>query len=188
MRISLLLLSVVALATSATAAIDFTPTTGERVLEGITFKQLIFHQDGRVITYEQPLGWNYSGDAGSFKMTPPKVAQAQATIEQSPLPNPQAFDPATTQQLQQQVLASVPGGAQNVALVSEEMSPVRINQNDTYAVTVSYSYYGEDYETSVLFCNLPGLQLRFRTVARKADFDAVRRAFRGSLFSLTWQP
>ncbi len=177
-----------ALLSSARAGIDFTPTGGDRVLEGIVFHQIVFHQDGRPITYDQPRGWTFTGNASGLKLSPPNVSQAQATIEQSPLTAPQVFDDATTTQLRGQVLASVPNGAQNVALVSDEKNPLPINQHETYAVTISYSFYGEDYKLSVLFANLPDTQLRFRTVARKADFAEVQRAFRASLFTLSWQP
>jgi hypothetical protein len=172
---------------SSRAGIDFTPTGGERTLEGIVFKQILFHQDGHTIAYEQPNGWTFTGDTGTLKLTPPNVSQARATMEQSPLPAPQILDDATTAQLRQQVLASVPNGAQNVALAAEEKNPLRINQRDTYAVTVSYNFYGQVYELSVLFANLADTQLRFRTVARKMDFEKVHRAFRASLFTLSWQ-
>jgi hypothetical protein len=115
------------------------------------------------------------------------VSQAQATIEQSPLSAPQIFDDATAKQLQQQVLASVPSGAQNVTVVSEEKNPLRINQQETYAVTIAYNFYSEDYQLSVIFANLADTQLRFRTVARKADFEKTQREFRASLFSLSWE-
>jgi hypothetical protein len=186
MRIYLAILFL-AFLSSARAGVDFTPTEGERVLEGIVFKQILFHQDGHTIAYEQPRGWTFTGNAGAIKLTPPNVSQAQATMEQSPLSAPQTLDDATTAQVRQQVLASLPNGAQNVALVAEEKNPLRINQRDTYAVTVSYNFYGQDYALSVLFVNLADTQLRFRTVARKADFEQVHRAFRASLFTLSWQ-
>jgi hypothetical protein len=176
-----------ALLTSARAGIDFTPTGGERTLEGIVFKQILFHQDGHVISYEQPRGWTYSGETSAMKLSPPNLSQAQATMEQSQLTAPQMLDEATVKQLQQQVLASVPQGAQNVALISDEKNPLRISQQETYEVTLEYNFFGQDYDLSVLFVNLPDTQVRFRTVARKSDFEKVHREFRASLFSLSWQ-
>ncbi len=85
------------------------------------------------------------------------------------------------------MLASVPNEAQNAVLVGEENNSLRINQKETYAVTVSYSFYGQDYVLSVLFANLADTQLRFRTVARKGDFEQVQRTFRAGLFTLHWQ-
>ncbi len=186
MRTYLALFSV-ALVSAAQAGIDFTPIRGQRVLEGIVFPQLVFQQNGHAITYEPPRGWSVTGDGATLKLTPPDVSQAQAVMEQSPLPAPQFFDPALTQRLQQMVLGSLPGGAANVALVSEEKNPLQIGQHETYAVTVSYNFYGQDFLMSVLFANLPDTQLRFRTVARKADFEKVHRAFRASLYTLGWQ-
>ncbi|HEY1583815.1 MAG TPA: hypothetical protein VGF73_12030 [Chthoniobacterales bacterium] len=177
----------VAFLASARAGVDFTPEAGERTLEGVVFKQIVFHQDRHRISYEQPRGWSYTGDAGSVRLTPPGVSQARATIEQSPLPAPEVFDDATTTRLRQQVLALAPSGAQNVTVVSEEKNPLRINQQDTYAVTVAYSFYGQDYELCEIFADLKDTQLRFRTVARKTDFEKMNRAFRASLFTLAWQ-
>ncbi|MEO5718272.1 MAG: hypothetical protein ABIR29_06840 [Chthoniobacterales bacterium] len=182
-------LSIIFLAflSGARAGVDFTPTDGQRTLEGIVFKQTIFHQNGGPISYEKPKGWTISGDSQSLKLTPPNLSQARATMEQMPLPAPQPLDEATTAKLRAEALASVPNESLNVILVAEEKNPLRINQQDTYAVTVSYNFYGQDYGLSLLFANLPDTQLRFRVVARKADFEAVNRAFRASLFTLSWE-
>ncbi len=176
-----------ALLCPARAEVDFTPIDSERTLEGLVFKQILFRQDGREISYEQPRGWTVTGDAQALKLTPPGMSQAKARMEQAPLPEPQIPLAAATANLAAQVLASVPNESKNVTLVAEEINPLRINQKETYAVTVSYNFYGQDYGLSVLFANLDDTQLRFRVVARKADFEAVNRAFRASLFTLSWQ-
>jgi hypothetical protein len=172
----------------AAGPIDFTPTSGQRVLENVVFPQLIFHQDGHAITYEQPHNWIFTGSAAQLKLTPPDISQAQATIEQVALSTPQAFDEVTAAALRQVVLGSVPGDAQNAKVVLEEQNPVAVNQQPSYAVTANYSYFGQDYAVSVLFANLgQTTQLRAKLVARKADFDVLQRAFRGSLYSLHWE-
>ena len=168
------------------AAIDFTPTTGERVLEGVVFKQLIFHEDGRRISYEQPHGWIYSGDASRIRFTAPGFPQAQAEIQQGPTPKDPNFDEVAIKALQQEVLASVPKGAQSVVTLGDERSPITINGRPTYGVTVAYNLFGQDFGLSVLFVNLPNAQLRFRVIARKEDFPKVHTLFRGSLVSLQW--
>jgi hypothetical protein len=168
------------------AAIDLDPVPGERILDGIKFPQLSFKQDGKKIVYEQPRDWTYSGGGGSIKFTPPHLAQAQAEIDQSPLQKPQNLDEETVKALQAQVLASVPPNSQKVTLVSEEKNPLLINNNETYAVTISYIAFGQEFQRSVLFLNLPDTQVRFRVTTRKADFEKVNRAFRGSLFSWQW--
>lgn len=171
---------------STQAGIDFTPTISERELAGIKFKQLNFKHNGRVVTYEQPKGWKYSGGGNSLKLNPPDVAQADAEIDQVRLEAPQKLDEETVKALQAQVLASVPKDSQNVTLVSEEKNPFRINQHETYAITISYVAFGQEFQRWVLFLNLPDTQVRFRFTARKADFDKGQKAFRASLFSWKW--
>ena len=188
MRFSLTILTLAAtLGTAFAGPIDFTPTEGSRTLEGVVFKQLRFHQDGHAITYEPPAGWKYNGDAGGMRLAPPDISQAQVTVQQVPLPAPQVFDEATTKQLQQLVLSSAPGGALNIAILAEEQSPLRIHLEETYGVTIGYNFLGQEYAANVLFANLGETQVRFRTVARKDDFEKVWRAFRGSLFTLAWE-
>ena len=186
MRLLLIaLLAASAIFECAAGPIDFTPTTGQRELDGIVFPQVIVHQDGHSITYEPPRGWTCAGNETKLTLTP-KVSQAQASIEQAALPSPQTFDEPTVEQLRLAVLASLPPDAQDVQLVAGEGNPVRINQQDSYELTVSYSYFGQAYQMSVLFANLGDLQVRFRIVTRKEDFEELHRAFRGSLFSLHW--
>ena len=176
-----------ALLPCAGGPIDFTPTSGQRVLENVVFPQLVFHQDGHAIAYERPRNWTFTGGAAQVKLTPPDLSQAQATLEQVALPSPQAFDDTTVAALRQVVLGSVPGDAQGTKIVTEEQNPVAINQHPSYSITANYSYFGQDYAISILFANLGDTQLRARLVARRADFDGLQRAFRSSLFSLHWE-
>ena len=189
-RSSLLLRSTIAIAfvtiaRSAQSGIDFTPGIGERILEGIKFTELYFHENGRKISYEQPRGWTYSGDSSRIKFTPPGVTQAFGEMGQAPLPAPQNFDDVTIKILQQKVVGSLPPNS-DVTLVQAERNPLMINQHETFEVTVEYQLYGERYQQSVLFMNLPETQFTFRFLSRKADFDKLHRAFRGSLCSLQW--
>jgi hypothetical protein len=169
------------------ASIDFTPGHGERVLEGIKFQELYFHENGRKISYEQPRGWSYTGDSSRIRFIPPDVQQAFGEMAQVPLSAPQNFDESTIKVLQERALQAVPAESQNVVLVSAEKNPLMINQHETFEVTVAYQLYGEQYHRSVLFMNLSDTQLTFAFVARKPDFDKLHQAFRGSLCSLQWQ-
>ena len=171
----------------ARAGIDFTPTVTERLQAGIKFQQLNFKENGRPITYEQPRGWSYSGAGPRIRFVPPDAPQAQADIDQSPLPAPQTFDEPTKKALQAKTLAAVPAESSHVVFVSEAANPVILNKLPTYEVTVSYQAFGQEFAMSVLYLNLPDTQLRFRTVARKADFEKVHAAFRASIYSWQWQ-
>ena len=165
------------------AAIDFTPVPGERNQEGIIFKQLVFREKERKITYQHPDGWSYVGDSKRLRLNPPNVAQAQADIEQAALRTPQPIDEAA---LRDQAMTALPPGSLKATIVTEEQNPLQINRHDTYGVTINYVLHGQEYMANILFANLDDTQLRFRFVARKQDFEKLFRAFRGSLFLLQW--
>ena len=171
----------------ARGAIDFTPIPKERVLEGIKFAGLQFHQNGRLVTYEQPRGWNYSGGGASIKFTPPSMSQAQAEIDQTALAEPQIYDEPTIKSLKEKALTSIPPNSQKIDVVSEALNPFLINTHHTYEVIFSYEAFGQEFMTGVIYVNLPDTRLRFRTTAPKADFEKVHSAFRGSMFSLEWR-
>jgi hypothetical protein len=174
------------LAFGVRSSIDFTPGTGERVLEGIHFPEIYFHENGHKISYEQPRGWTYTGDAASIKFMPPDVRQACAEITQSALPKPQNFDEETMKSLQARAVSFLSPDAGDVVVVSAEKNPLMINQHETFEVTVAFQLYGEHYQQSVLFMSLADTQVVFRFVSRKPDFEKLRRDFRSSLCSLQW--
>jgi hypothetical protein len=168
------------------SSIDFTPGTGERLLEGIRFPELYFHENGRKISYEQPRGWTYSGDRSRIKFVPPDAHQAFGEFSQAPLTRPQNFDEETIKLLQRAAVAALPPDSQEISVVSAEKNPLMINQHETFEVIVAYQLYSDHFQQSVLFMNLPDTQLTFRLVSRKSDFEKLHRAFRGSLCSLQW--
>jgi hypothetical protein len=170
----------------AFGAIDLSPVREERVLDGIKFQQLVFRDGERQITYEPPRGWKYNGDSGQLKLTPPDIAQARGVIDQSPLTGPQAFSEESIKELQAKTLKYVPPGSREAAIVLEEKNPVFLDRHETYEITVSYRFMNEDYLMSVLYVNLQETELRFRLIARKADFEKLHRTFRGSVFSWQW--
>jgi hypothetical protein len=187
LRRSTIIFAALTITLTAKSGVDFTPGVGERTLEGIKFTELYFHENGRKISYEQPRGWTYSGDASRIKFIPPDVAQAFAEMAQIPLPGAQNFDEPTMKALQERVQQSLPSDSHDVTVVSAEKNPLMINQHETFEVTVAYQLYGEQFRRSVLFMNLSDTQLTFSFVARKSDFDKLHAAFRGSLCSLQWR-
>lgn len=166
--------------------IDFNATTGQRELEGIVFPELIFHQDGRPVSYEPPRGWTYSASPNQFVLLPPNVSQARGTFSQAQLDAPQGFDETLLPQLRQFVLVSVPPDAQEAKILSEEPNPLKVHGEATYEIIASYKLFGQQRQVGVVFANIGNLQLRFRFSALKEDFPTLYRVFRGSLFTLHW--
>lgn len=177
----------VACAISAQASIDLTPVPSERVLAGIKFPKLNFREDGRLITYEPPRNWRYTGGGQRLRLTPPELAQAHGEIDQIPLREPQEFNEETLKAIRENTLAALPQGNQHPEIVSEAVNAFAVNGHGTYELTVSYEAYGEKFMTAVVYVNMPTTQLRFRTVARAADFEKVHEAFRISIFSWQWR-
>ena len=173
---------------SVHAAIEFKPHVTEATTPmGFKAHYFTFSEKGRAITYEAPRGWTHSGGGASIKFTPPGLTQAVAEIDQVPLSAPQNFDDETKKALREKTVASVPPDSQNVTAVSEELDPVVLNNNHTYEVVISYQAFGQEFMMSAIYMNMPDTQVRFRTVARKADFEAVRALFRRSLFTWQWK-
>ena len=171
----------------ANAAIEFSDTTSERVLAGIRFTQLTFKENGRTITYEQPVGWSYFLDGSRIRFTPRNIAQASGDIDQSRLSQPRTFDDETLKQLRAKTLTLLPSGSLKAAIVAEEANPVLVNNLQTYEFIVSYEAFDREFMMSVIYLNLPDTEVRFRTIARKPDFEKIRSAFRGSIFSWQWE-
>ena len=177
-----------AVASLAHAGIQFNPRVIETTTPmGFKAQYLTFSENGRSITYEPPTGWTPGGGGAAIKFTPPNLTQAVAEIDQAPLAAPQNFDEETKKALRDKTLAAVPRDSQNLAVVSEELNPVVLNHNHSYEVIISYQAFGQDFMMAVIYMNMPDTQVRFRSVARKDDFETVHTAFRRSLFSWQWQ-
>jgi len=185
-RLVTVLLALGSFSSFSHAGIDFNGGTSERVLDGIKFPQLVFRENGHRVTYEQPRGWTVRAETGRIQFTPPGATQAQAEIDQSPLPAPLTFDDETIKALQEKALAALPPGSQNGKVETELKSPVMKKDHDTYAVTLSYKLNGQDFMTDVLYLILPDTLVRFRVSARKADFDKLYPPFRASVISWQW--
>ena len=185
-RLALLVLIAAGPATVC-SALDLTPTPVEYTNEGITFRQLVFQDGDRRISYEPPQNWSHRGSAESLHLSPPNNSRGQAVIETSSLPGPAGpFDAAAVALLKQEFLNSIPATAQSVEVTSETPDALPITGARTYEFTASYQALGETYLRSTIFVNLPNVRLICRFSAPKAEFEKLYRAFRGSL--LSWQP
>jgi hypothetical protein len=183
----LLVLGLALLASTVNAGVDLAPTPAEYTAEGITIKQLMFRDDERRVSYELPHGWNYRSEGARLVLTPgAKFERAEAVIQASRLEVPQPLDDKAVAAFKQQFLASLPPSSQMIELSSEELNPVRLDGNLSYAITASFQTLGETFVRSTVVINLPDTQLRFQITGRKADFEALNRAFRGSLSTWRW--
>ena len=169
----------------ARAELDLTPKLSEYELDGVKFKQLAFSDGSKIVTYAPPRAWDYSGGATQLTLRPPGKSQAEAKITKVALSQPASFDEETVNKLVQKAIASVPPGATNIQLVSQEKNPLKIERKETFLVTLSYSFYGSAYKRSTLFLNRGKEQIQFQLDCRQVDFQELQTAFLDSQHS--WQ-
>ena len=173
------------LVVSARADLNLSPKLGDFDGDGVRHHHLVFSDgSGGEITYQQPDGWQYSGDESKLTLYPQKKTQATGTITKAILRQPAIFDEQSRKKLTEEALGAVPGGSTNITLVSQEMNPVKIGGKETFLVIVSYVFYGEQYVRSMMFLNRGSEQIRFQLASRAADFEDLQRAFLASHF--TW--
>jgi hypothetical protein len=171
---------------SARADLQLSPRLSESWVDGAKIRFLVFSDgSGKEITYGPPAGWEYSGSSAKLALYPPGKPQAQGTISRIGLNQPAVFDAETMKKLAAEALASVPEGGTAVALVSQEKNPFFIAGKETFLVIVSYTFYGENYQRSMMFLNRGNEQVRFQFVSRTVDFKNLQAAFQSS--QLSWR-
>ncbi|HST29228.1 MAG TPA: hypothetical protein VLK27_00125 [Chthoniobacterales bacterium] len=147
--------------------------------------RLAFSDGQTEITYTPPKNWDYSGSGNHFSLRPHSVSGADAEITVNKLSGGGDFDEEATKRLCEEVLKSVPSGATNTTLVSQQLNPVFINRKGTFLVVISYDYYSQAYERSVMFLNRSNEQLRFQLTSYRNAFQELQKAFASSHYS--WQ-
>jgi hypothetical protein len=167
------------------ANLNLTPETAEYELDGVKLHQLVFHDGDQHITYTPPPGWQYRSSDHRFILQPPHGSGAEAVISLVKLAQPQTFDDATMKRLLDEVLASLPSSAKDVAVVSDVKNPLLIERKETFLVVVNYNLYGSPCATSVMFLNRQNEQVRFQLTCPRSSFPSLQRSFQTSHYS--WQ-
>jgi hypothetical protein len=177
-------LGIILLARSASAGLDLTPRLEQYELEGVKLQQLVFNDGEHRVKYAPPRKWNYSG-AGNRFVLHPASGSAEAVISVNTLSRPETFDEPTTKRLCDEVLGSIPRGSTNVTLVSQQLNPLLINRKETFLVVISYDYYSQPFQRSVMFLDRGTEQVRFQLTCYRNDFWELQKAFERSHYS--WQ-
>jgi hypothetical protein len=169
--------------TVARAGLDLTPRLSEYNLEGIKFRQLVFLEARKEVTYLPPRDWDCSGSFARLVLHPAKKAQAEATVTKEPPSQTIAFNDENTKMLVAEALRCVPSESTEISVTAQVKNPLLISGKETFLVTLSYTLYGETYARSVLFLNRDMDQLRFQFVSRADDFKDLQKEFQRSLCS-----
>lgn len=167
----------------ARAELLLVPEVTEQDLDGAKIRLLAFADDGKKVTYQPPLGWDYSGNATQLTLSPHDKVQANATVRKIPLQQPGAFGAEDIKKLVEAAPTFVPGGSERVSVVAQESNPLLINRKETFELVLDYVYYGQEFRSSILFLNRGNEQMRFQLTCRASDFPELQRTFQQSLYS-----
>ena len=171
-------------ASTAGADLDLTPLAGHYVVEGIHVPDLNFHDGLKGVCYSPPGNWQPGGGGKQMTLTPMDRVQASASIEALPA---REVPPVTEDNLKaysDMALSLVPREASKVEVAGAVVSSVHICTRALAEVTITYKFFGQDFETVIFFMPRPVEDLRFRLTCRAADFKELYKPFLRSLFSI----
>ena len=186
MRSKLFVLFLLALgaSNSASAQIDFTPTTREYTAGGFIHRELTFKADKGTVTLAPPARWNVRGEKDRLHLSPPDKDFVEVSIQSLFSSIPLTFDEANLAALEQQVLREMPPAAQSVQISSRAANTIVMGSNQSFEFVVAYQTLGHLFQKSVIFVNGP-TPLLVRFTAPKAEYGRFDSEFRQSL--LSWQ-
>jgi len=184
----LLIAATLALATVPIAkALDFKATRSFRMLEGVKIPLLLFPDGTREIRYEPPDRWEIAGEGATISFRPKGLAMAELKLILSPKAPARAGERAGQVPAPGEVLnAHLPPDATKVEPVSEAENPFMLENAGSHEAVLAFTSGGQRYRISIATCDLnPTQWLAVVTTAFERDFEEVRRAAIGSMFS--WQ-
>lgn len=177
--------AILLLAGSAGAQIDLTPKDTFYEVEGIQVPNVSFRNGARNVTYSPPSDWTLSGGGQKLSLIPKDKIQAEASI--SVLTTREPAPPATEENLKlytEVVAKLLPREASKIEVLEAGICPLQISGRPMVEVTMGYTFFGQQYRMNLLFMPREKDELRFQFVARAADYPALLKAFRASLFSM----
>jgi hypothetical protein len=186
LRLSLLVAgAALILLRSVRADLQLIPTRDKYDLDGAQLERLLFPDGPQKVTYTPPRGWQYFGSDDRLTLHPDGIGRAEAEIKVTKLPAPYDLDDPAMGRLTEEIVASAPANARNVAIVSQEKNPLLIERKETFLVIIKYDLDSESYLRSVMFISRKNEQLRFQLTAPQRIFAPLQQAFRASHYS--WQ-
>jgi len=178
------LISSLLISATAVAEVDFTPRESFYLAEATRVPNIAFRNGSADVTYSPPGGWILSGGGRKVTLTPPNTVQAEASMRTESMKDPM---PATDENIKaygERAVALMPREATKVALVEVGPAPLKVCLHPLIQATLTYVLFGQQFTTTIYFLPYQKEQITFQLTARNADFQALARDFRASLFSL----
>ena len=172
------------LAPFAAHALDLTPATSFRDLEGFKIPIILFSDAGKKISFQPPPNWKVSGGGSTLSLYPAEIADAALQLRAFPI---KPLSPGVTEDLEKWCRAMLPQDASQPKLESENENVFTLGELPSREFTYSYAAQGRRFTTSVAIVDWNERErLAVVVTARAADFPATYEAAMRSMFS--WSP
>jgi len=173
---------------SAAHALDLTPITSYRELEGVRIPVISFEDGLRKVNWQPPDNWQLSGGGQQLNLYPEKIALAAAQLKL--IGHDAAQIPARTGALNdflKWAMSFVPRDATGLTFDHESPNPFLLGGKPSREITVSYVSSAKKCSTSVALVDLDARQsLALVITACTEDFEQVYSAGTASMFRWQW--
>lgn len=174
-------------ATARLQALDLTPETSERILEGVHIPVVLFHDSDKIYAFQPPTGWHSSGGETNLTYFPAERADASmklCVIKHAP--GAPAIANIPSPDLIKWSQSRLPADAEDIQVLAENPNVFALEGKSARELVFSYKAGGQRFQTSVALLDWSERE-QFAAIitARAADFQIVYSAANGSLFSWT---
>jgi hypothetical protein len=162
-------------------ALDLTPISSFREMEGFKIPVLLFSDAGKKISFQPPAKWVVSGGGATLSLYPPDVPDAVMQMRVRairPLPA------GMTEDFEKWCRAQLPQDAAQPTLESQAENVFMLGTLGSRQYTYSYAAQGRRFTTSVAIVDwTPTERLAVVVTARSTDFVNVQGTAIASIFS-----
>jgi hypothetical protein len=173
------------LAPLAAKALDLTPATSFRELEGFKIPIVLFSDTGKKIAFQPPAKWTVSGGGAVLSLYPADLPDAVMQLRVRPSKPP---EPGVTEDLEKWCRTQLPQDAAQPALEGEAENVFTLGALPSRQFTYSYAARGRRFTTAVAVVDWSARErLAVVVTARTPDFKATHEAAMRSMFSWSMQ-
>lgn len=169
------------------SALDLTPRTGVREIEGISLPVVRFIDESRRVTWRPPPGWRYSGEKNELNLSAENNRQSVVRVNLVPKIAIDLTSVDGREALKAMALEAAPDGAISPTLVGETENPIILDRHGSYEATVEYGFGARRFKRSLILLPLQEHMLKFTITSRAADFEKFRGEFLASMYSWVWE-
>lgn len=174
------------LALRGAQALDLTPISGFKDLDGVKIPIIEFVDGSAKINYKPPAGWRPSGGGDSLSIYPPGGDHSWMEFllaDRSPAGGP-AASTASGEEVEALARGFIPSGAKDIALVSKANNSFTLEGQPRTEFIFAFSSYGSRQVASISLVNRTETKWFVVVVSsHPKDFDSIREQAISSLFS-----